>query len=122
MITIACSAPYGVAGLGQHLAQVVEETRADGSLGCYYAPAVRPDDPAGRVLEGPAAGRWFQYTPLRFSPGWKSYLLGDLFDRRVAAALTRGESFHGFNGQALRSFERARQLGHGRMVLESATA
>jgi hypothetical protein len=31
-ITIACSAPYGAGGLGQHLAQVVQETPAAGRL------------------------------------------------------------------------------------------
>src|SRR5262249_28079624 len=44
--TIACAAPYGEGGLGQHLAQLVEDARAEETLERYYAAAVRPGETA----------------------------------------------------------------------------
>ena len=36
MEILSCNAPYNEGGLGKVLAQLVEEVRADGRLGCYY--------------------------------------------------------------------------------------
>ena len=120
---VAAAAPYGIVGLGQHLAQVVDETAANGELECYYASAIRPDDPFGRTVEIPIAKWLFRYTPIRFSSSWKLHVDGDLFDRAVARRL-RGKNncFVGFNGQALHTFLKARSLGFSELVLESATA
>ena len=121
MKTISCSAGYGSGGLGQHLTQLVEEARGDGTLGGYFSGAPQADDERGIRVETTSSGWVFQYTPVRFSPAWKNFLGGDLLDRAVAARLTPGETFHGFNGQALHSFRRAQALGYRQLVLESAT-
>ncbi len=121
MKKIACSAPYGGGGLGQHLATVVEEARAEGNLDCYYATTLKPEETQGRRIEVSSLPWLFQYTPIRFSPAWKNFLGGDLFDRAVAARLTPGETLNAFNGQALHSFRRAHFLGYRELALESAT-
>jgi glycosyltransferase involved in cell wall biosynthesis len=120
--TIACAAPYGEGGLGQHLAQLVEDARAEETLERYYAAAVRPDETAdhARVIRTP---RWLlDQTPVRFSPGWLSFMHGDLFDRAVASGLKPGAVFVGFGGQALHSFRRARRRGYHTLELMAANS
>ena len=122
--TIACSAAHGGGGLGQHFAQIVEDARAESLLTGYYGPGIKPgDDDAGQVVTESLSPWLFQYTPLRFDSGAKSYVSGDLFDRAVAGRLQGplGE-YIGFGGQALRSFRRARQLGAGRLGLVAANS
>jgi hypothetical protein len=41
MRVIACNSSYGKGGIGQHFAQLVEESRARGRLGRYYAPGLK---------------------------------------------------------------------------------
>ena len=114
MRVLACNSPYGQGGIGQHFAQLVEESRADGLLGRYFAYSVKPgDENVGRVL---APSRWdralVEYTPLRWSPGWKNYTINERYDRQVAAALQGPLSrFMGFAGKSLHAFRRARELG-----------
>jgi glycosyltransferase involved in cell wall biosynthesis len=117
MRVIACGSPYGKGGVGQHFAQLVEETRETGRLARYYAPGIREGDEqqAERI-----ALRDFQllrrYTPIRFSRGWTSHLKGELFDRKVASRLREPhEQFMGFAGKALHSFRRARAVGFGQI-------
>ena len=118
---VACAAPYGVAGLGQHLAQVVEQTAEREDLECYYACGIGKDDPRGRLIETPAARWLFRYTPIRFNQAWKTYVSGDLFDRAVTRRLSRTQVFHTFSYHSLHSLRRARFLGCERLVLESAS-
>ena len=120
--TIACSAPYGHGGLGQHLAQVVEEARQEGGVQHYYTASILPGDAAGIAVPLPLLPWAFQYTPLRFSPGGKSHFGNELFDRKVAARLTPGECFVGFSGQCLRSFRQARRLDCEKLELEAPTS
>ena len=120
--TIACSAPYGGGGLGQHLAQVVEEARQREALQHYFAFAIKPGDAVGTALPLPALPWILNYTPLRFSPGGKNHFGNELFDRAVAARLTLGESYVGFVGQSLRSFRQARHLGYKTLELEAANS
>lgn len=123
MKTIACNAPYGRGGLGQHLRQVVEDARAKGLLRTYYAHTAKPGDAAGTVIDPAPYRRLARYTPLRFRAGWRNYLIGDLFDRAVARRL--GEPlpvFVGFGGKALHSFRRARALGAERLELVAANS
>src|SRR5688572_8943299 len=47
---VACAAPYGVGGLGQHLAEIVEEARRRGEEVRYFATSIKKEDPLGRVL------------------------------------------------------------------------
>ena len=124
MKTIACNAPYGQGGLGRHLAQVVEEMRAEGVLKAYYAHALKPSDEAhGEVVINTYYRLLRRYSPLRFSHGWRKYLAADLFDRAVARRLTAPLEAHlGFGGRALHSFRKARALGARHCALIAANS
>jgi glycosyltransferase involved in cell wall biosynthesis len=124
MRILACNSPYGRGGVGQHFAQLVEESRAQGMLDRYFAPEPKPSDPKGRRL---APKRWHdwlvQYTPIRFSPGWRSYVCNELFDRQVARTLEAPvKRFMAFVGKALRSFRRAADLGVDALELVAANS
>lgn len=118
---ISCSAPYGGGGLGQHLAQVVEEARENASLNCYFCGRPKSEDYQGQEVQVKQS-QWLNFTPVRFSPGWKSYISSNWFDQAVAARLDQCEIFEGFSGQALHSFRKARQLGVEKLYLQSPTA
>ena len=124
MRVIACNSPYGQGGVGQHFAQLVEESRAQGLLDCYYTPEPKAGDDKGQTL----VPRWWhdwliQYTPIRYSPGWRSYLSNDLFDRQAAAQLDSPMGrVMGFVGKSLRSFRRAQALGTDRLELVAANS
>ena len=120
---IACNAPHGSGGLGQHLAQLVTAARAGGGPVRYYSTGPAAGDAAG-VAVGPGAYPWLaRYTPVRFSPGWKNGLNGELFDRAVARRLAGPvATYTGFGGQALRSFRRARLLGATELLLQAANS
>jgi glycosyltransferase involved in cell wall biosynthesis len=123
---LACNVPHGSGGLGQHFAQLIEAARAAGRLGRYYTVGPRHDDVAAGVGVAVAsrAYPWLAgYTPVRFSPGWKNGLNGDLFDRAVARRLAGPvTSFTGFGGQSLHAFRRARQLGAAELTLQAANS
>jgi glycosyltransferase involved in cell wall biosynthesis len=121
--TISCGTGYGGGGLGQHLAQVVEEARAAGRLSAYYAGAIAPGDAAGRVIPRSPLLGLAGYTPLRFSWARTLHLGAELFDRAVARSL-RGpiDTFVGFGGLSLHSFRRARELGARRLELHAANS
>jgi glycosyltransferase involved in cell wall biosynthesis len=124
MRILACNSPYGQGGTGQHFAQLVEETRAEGLLQSYFCSQPKRDDDAGRVLRTP----WWQrfltnYTPVRYSPSWKSYLGNEVFDWQVARALDSPVNrFMGFAGKSLTAFRQARILGADRLELVAATS
>jgi len=124
MRVIACNASYGQGGVGQHFAQLVEESRAQGELARYYAPGLKPDDDRGHRVSTRRWQDWLvQYTPARFSPSWRSYLYNEFFDRRVANTLDRAaERFMGFVGKSLRSFRRAAELGTDHLELVAANS
>ena len=125
MRVIACNSPYGQGGVGQHFAQLVEESRAQGMLDRYYAPGLKPGgDDKGRKLEGKWWHDWVvQYTPVRFSPGWRSFLYNAFFDRQGAAALGRPAGrLMAFVGKSLHSFQRARDLGFDHLELVAANS
>lgn len=113
MRIIASNSAYGTGGIGQHFAQLVEESRESNRLQQYFAPTVRPDDPFGETIGvSPWKEALIDYTPLRYAPGWKSHLLNDFFDRAMAKRLTAPiHTFTGFVGKSLRSFRAARSLG-----------
>lgn len=122
MKTIACSVGYGSGGLGQHLAQVVEEARQSDSLQRYFAASVKSGDEEGAAITLAFVPWLLNYTPLRYSPSGRSHLGNEMFDRAVAARLTGGESYIGFVGQSLYSFRRARRLGYKILELEAANS
>jgi glycosyltransferase involved in cell wall biosynthesis len=122
--TIACSVNYGGGGLGQHLAQLIEEARATGTLARYYATGIKAGDEAvGRVVRENRSAWLIKYTPIRFSPGWINYVGSELYDQAVAAQMVDApDHYVGFVGQALHSFRRARQLGCRRLELVAANS
>jgi glycosyltransferase involved in cell wall biosynthesis len=103
--TLSCGAGYGSGGLGRHFAQLIEEARGRGELEAYYCPSPQAEDAAGHQVHPRAAGPALAYTPIRFSPGWRTYVGGELFDRSVARCIQRTERHVGFSGQTLRTFE-----------------
>jgi glycosyltransferase involved in cell wall biosynthesis len=113
MRILSCQSPYGQGGVGQHFAQLVRETQQSDQLAHYYNPAPHPDDgTAGRPLSSALFSWLYDWTPVRYSTSWASYLKNECFDRCVAATLDRPtERFMGFTGQSLHSFRRARDLG-----------
>lgn len=121
---LATNSAYGQGGIGQHFAQLIEEARSEGVLDQYLCPAPKTGDPHGIDLVPP---RWHAlllcYTPVRFSPSWRSHLANDLYDRAVAAALDApSEAFMGFVGKSLHSFRRTRMLGTDRLELIAANS
>lgn len=124
MRVIACNSAYGRGGVGQHFAQLVEESRDRGMLDRYYAPAPKAGDEKGRRLERQRWHDWLvQYTPIRFRPGWRSFVYNELFDRQVAGEMKRpAERFMGFVGTSLRSFQDASDLGVDHLELVAANS
>lgn len=123
MITVACSAPPGTGGLGQHFAELLDEFRWEGRLRRYYSTALDPQATAdGEVIGLPATGILHRLPPLRFSNSRRAYLGADAFDRRVAARLVAAEVHVGFPAQSRRSFLQARRLGFESLQLVAATS
>lgn len=124
MRVIACRTPYGKGGLGQHFAQLVEESRASGELTSYFAHTLKPGDEAiGRTIDFVRMRFLKKYTPLRFSPLWAGYLGENIFDKRIAKALDfKAEAFMGFVGKSLFTFEKARSLGYQQLELIAANS
>lgn len=121
--TIAGSIGYGNGGLGQHLAQIIEEAREESTLARYYAPLIKPGDQrVGCVVRERISPLLFRYTPVRSSAGWKSHFGNELFDHAVAVNLAQGGTYVGFVGQSLKSFRRARQIGYRALELEAANS
>ena len=124
MRVLSCKAPYGKGGLGQHFRQLVEASRRDGLLKGYYSKTPRSgDEHVGSRIAPNWISRALPYTPLRFSPGWLSYIHCALFDRAVAAQQREPAArFMGFAGMSLRSFRAARRVGFERLELVAATS
>jgi glycosyltransferase involved in cell wall biosynthesis len=117
-------AGYHSGGLGQHLSRLIEIARQEGVLSGYIAGKIKPGDEAiGRIVRerwGDLIGRW---TPVRFMPGVRAHLENDLFDRRASQHLAgKIGCVVGMNGQALRCFRRAQDLGCQRLELIAATS
>jgi glycosyltransferase involved in cell wall biosynthesis len=118
---VSCGAPYGVGGLGQHLAAVVEEARSVGELQRYYSGRPKPGDEAGEVVSSTAGSVLMRLPPIRFRPDWRSHVAAVSFDRAVRRRLSRATVFSGFAGQALATMGRAKELGCEKLELESPT-
>lgn len=121
---LSCIAPYGGGGLGQHFAQVVEETRAAHGDVRYYTARAKPGDEGNAIIVTDAlTPKLIRFTPLRFSPGGINFLEAERFDRMVARRLHgKPASFVGFGGQSLHSFKRARTLKCERLTLLAANS
>ena len=129
MRVLACNSPYGRGGIGQHFAQVVEESREADMLANYFTPGPASEDPKGAFVQTPSwLHKLIRYTPLRFSPGWHSFLYSAYFDwavsKRLASAPSASETsrYMGFAGEAYRSFLAAREAGFETLELISPTS
>ena len=124
MKVISCRTAFGQGGLGQHFAQLVEETRAANQLTAYYAHTLKEGDSAvGRTVDYVRLARAKRYTPLRFFPAYVSYVGECIFDKRVAAVLKGpGNIFMGFVGKSLYSFREAKRSGFKRLELVAANS
>lgn len=123
VITVACNAPPGTGGLGAHFADLVDEFRWQGRLRRYYSTGLDPRAEHDGELIGAPATKWLhRLPPLRFSNGWRSFLGGDAFDRKVADRLVAAETHVGFPAQSRRSFLMARRLGFDSVQLVAATS
>lgn len=123
--TFSCCAPYGAGGMGRLLLEASQRSREAGELSRYFAGSVNPGDARiGQVVNVPSWVRWLSlYTPVRFNPGMRQYLVLDRFDRCVADQLReRADAHFGFAGQALHTFRKARALGYSRLELLAPTA
>ncbi len=124
MRVIACNSSYGLGGVGQHFAQLVEASRKHGMLARYYAPGLKNGDDKGNSLNTARWQDWvLKYTPVRFSPAWRSYLESEFFDRTVAKHLSSSmKRFMGFVGASLHSFQQADRLGAQHLELVAANS
>ena len=124
MRVLVCRSAYGQGGLGQHFAQLVEESRSNKELTGYYSHTIREgDEKIGRQVEYVRLKRLKRYTPLRFYPAWASYLGEHIFDRKIATRLDiRAEAFMGFVGKSLYSFKKAKRLGYSQLELIAANS
>lgn len=116
---VSCASPFGVGGLGQHLAQAVAEARAIRPVR-YFCTTPRAEDPAGTGVPMAAVARRLALPPARWDPGRRAHLWQDYFDREVAARLPAAEVVRAFSGQALRTFAAA--AAACRHALECPTA
>lgn len=121
-IWLSVSAPYGSGGLGQHFAQLVENARSRGRLAGYFCSAPKPGDEAlGRRVRSVVPAWVIDRTPVRLSPGWRSFLGYEGFDRAAARSMTTvPATYSAFTCQALHSFRRARRLGSECLELVAA--
>lgn len=117
MRVLSCNSAYGSGGIGQHFAQLVEESRQADVLEYYYSPSPKSADRKGIEVSVHTYGL-VRYTPLRFFPAWKNHILNELFDYHIASRLSEpSESFMGFAGKSLRSFRKAQRLGFSQLEL-----
>ena len=126
MRTLFCNSAYGAGGIGQHFAQLVEESRHAGVLDRYYAYRAKEGDPKGIHLPKRTYGL-LKYSPIRFSPSWKSHVNNELFDyqmsRRISSADAQApETLMGFVGKSLRTFHRGADLGADTLELVAANS
>ena len=121
-VVIAGPAPFGQGGLGRHLAELVAETKEASGAVRYFATATPTGDPDGMAVRTPWLPWVLRFTPVRFSPEWRSFLGFWGFDRAVARRLSPGRVLLGFAGAAFSTFRWARTLGYAELHLESPTA
>lgn len=117
---VSCPAPFGSGGLGRHLAEVVATARDAGDDVRYFAGSVDATDAAGIALRARWSRFAVRYSPLRWLRSVHALLDNVEFDRNVARRLPSGRRFFGFQGSALTSFRRARELGYQELHLEAA--
>ncbi len=123
---VACSAPYGVGGLGRILSELVEALRSSGNLAAYLSPSPKPEDlpdPGIAARVPPQVVSTLMRSPVRLSPGWSVLLENLAFDFASAPNLPRfGDHLIVFNGHARRHISTARRLRYASVSLVSANS
>lgn len=128
-VTLSCSAPLGVGGLGRHLGEIAGAlARAgqcsdvvSGSTRAQPRPAALPGARA-RAPERPRLSGVVARAALPISPGVRTRALMSDFDAFAAARLPRAEHLIAFNGQALAQFRVAGRAGYDSLELVSANS
>lgn len=124
---VSSTGPYGVGGLGQHLADLVESLRDVGRLAAYLTPRPTAQDfeqQLGFAVNLPKLAKTaIQVPPMRFSPGLRVLVGNMAFDFAAARRMpANAKHLLVFNGQALRHITTARRLGYESVGLVSANA
>jgi glycosyltransferase involved in cell wall biosynthesis len=121
---VACNAPYGSGGLGAHLAEIVDGYRRSGAdVACFCGSGGTSAAIQSCPIESKSIAFLIATPPVRWMPGMRTFLVGEVFDRMVSRRLpTNLRRFHGFVGQSLHCFRAARAGGKTKLVLEAPTA
>jgi glycosyltransferase involved in cell wall biosynthesis len=116
ILVATCPAGLGGGGLGQHLAQILSDARAEG----FEARAVCHGgaEPPSVVVDSDWERRWFALPPFRYRPDLRVWFRHLVFDRAAARRLPPCDTVTAFMGGALTTFRRARALGVRKLVLE----
>ena len=124
MRVIACRSAYGQGGLGQHFAQLVEESRSKNELKAYYSHTIKPgDEQIGHHIDYVKLNKLKRFTPLRFYPARAGYIGEQIFDQKIADMLDeKADAFMGFVGKSLISFQKAKQVGFKQLELIAANS
>jgi glycosyltransferase involved in cell wall biosynthesis len=115
-VTVSCSAPLGVGGLGRHLQELVGAAQRVGHASHCISGAAR-DPHAGMGLAARALG-----LPLPLSPALRARASAAEFDAYAARRLPPAEHLIAFNGQALRQLAAAKSAGYRSATLVSANS
>jgi glycosyltransferase involved in cell wall biosynthesis len=121
-VTISCSAPRGVGGLGRHMKEVADALERRGQ-----APACICDWNAHRTERQPRAAALdpavlLTRLPIPLSPGLRTRAFAVRFDTYAAERLPAAEHLIAFNGQASAQFKSARRAGYSSLSLLSANS
>mgnify|MGYP005812392065 CR=1 FL=1 len=122
---VSSTGPYGVGGLGRHLAELVEVLRDSDRLAGYLSPLPRPEDVGltATTVDVPAIAHVAQQIPpVRFSLGLRTRIGGLAFDAAASARLPKAKHLLVFNGHASRHIGKARRLSYQSVGLVSANS
>jgi glycosyltransferase involved in cell wall biosynthesis len=123
-VTVSCSAPFGVGGLGRHLQEIAAalQRRGEGSCQCVCEPggAARPPRPCREVHPGALSRA--RLALARPSQAWRIWAASVGFDSAAARALPVTEHLISFNGTSLAQFRAARAARFVSLSVMSATS
>lgn len=112
---VSCPTHLGVGGLGQHLAKVCSDARAEGrtlEVACLGGEGTDIHIPGGWERQV------FRWPPFRWRPELRVWFRHEVFDRLVASRMGRVDEVVAFLGGAEKTFLAARRRGASKLVLE----
>lgn len=126
-VTISCSAPFGVGGLGRHLQEVAAALSRRGQRPAIVCGSDRAaPSGAARAPRHPLGVPYLfdvlSALPLPTSPGITTRAFMAEFDAYAAGRVAPAEHLIAFNGQALTQFRAARRAGYRSLSLVSANS